>query len=83
MGLMVVVFYFILIRPQQQKAKAHAELLKGVRAGDKVVTSGGVVGVIVTVKDKTVTLRTADSKLEVTKGAIAEVTERSGDSSEA
>ena len=41
--LLVVVFYFALIRPQQKKAKEHAALLKAVRAGDKIVTSSGIV----------------------------------------
>ena len=53
----VVVFYFLLIRPQQKKAKDHAALLKTVRPGDKVVTTGGIVGVIVTVKEKTISIR--------------------------
>ena len=81
--LLVVVFYFALIRPQQKKAKDHAQLLKTVRPGDKVVTTGGIVGVIVTVKEKTISIRSADAKFEITKSAIAEITERSGSSSEA
>ena len=77
-----VMFYFILIRPQQKKAKEHAELLKGVKAGDRVVTTSGIIGVVVTLKDKSLSLRSADSKLEVSKSSIAEVLERSGESSE-
>lgn len=76
--LLVVVFYFVLIRPQQRKAKEHAELLKAVRAGDKVLTTGGVIGKVVTVRDKTLTIRSDDSKLEIAKTAVAEITERSG-----
>jgi preprotein translocase subunit YajC len=83
MVLLVVVFYFALIRPQQKKQREHADLLKTVRPGDKVITSGGVVGVVVTVKEKTISIRSADSKFEITKSAIAEITERSGESSEA
>ncbi len=82
LGLLVVVFYFVLIRPQQKKAREHAELLKAVRAGDKIVTSGGVVGVVLSVKEKTLTIRSADAKFEVTKSAIAEITDRGGESSE-
>ena len=77
--LLIVVFYFILIRPQQKKAKDHAGLLKTLRPGDKIVTSGGVLGVVLTVKEKTVTIRSADAKLEITKSAVAEITERSGE----
>ena len=80
--IMVVMFYFVLIRPQSKKAKDHAELLKTVKPGDRVVTSGGVVGVVVTVKEKTLSIRSADSKFEVTKAAITEITERAGASSE-
>jgi preprotein translocase subunit YajC len=79
---MVVMFYFILIRPQQKKAKEHAQLLKSVKPGDRIVTTGGVVAVVVTVKEKTLTVRSADAKFEITKSAIAEITERSGESSE-
>ena len=82
LGLMVVVFYFILIRPQQKKAKDHSSLLKTLRSGDKIVTNGGIVGVVVTVKEKTVSLRSADTKLEVLKSAVTEITERSGESGE-
>ena len=71
-----------LIRPQQKKAKEHATLLKSIRSGDRIVTSGGVVGVVITVKEKTVTLRSADTKLEVLKSAVSEVSERGGETSE-
>ena len=74
--LMVVVFYFILIRPQQKKTKEHEQLLKTLKPKDKVVTSGGVMGIVVSVQEKTVTIRSADTKLEVLKSAVAEITER-------
>jgi preprotein translocase subunit YajC len=73
MILLVVVFYFILIRPQQQRAKAQAKLLAGLKAGDKVVTAAGIVGTVITVKDKIVSLRSADSKFEVTKASVTEI----------
>lgn len=50
-ALIFVVFYFMLIRPQQQKSKKHKELLAGMRRGDKVVTSGGIVGKVSKVVD--------------------------------
>ena len=78
----IIMFYFLLIRPQQKKAKEHAQLIKTVKAGDKIVTSGGIVGIIVSVREKAVTVRSADTKLEVTRTAIAEITERGGQSSE-
>ncbi len=76
-----VVFYMVLIRPQQKKSREMAEMLKSVKAGDKVVTSGGVIAVVVTVKDKTLMVRSADSKFEIQKSAVAEITERNGESS--
>ena len=82
LALLVVVFYFALIRPQQKKAKDHAVLLKAVRAGDRIVTSSGIVAIVVTVKEKTLTIRSADAKFEITKAAIAEITDRSGEPSE-
>ena len=83
MVVMVVMFYFVLIRPQQKKAKDHAALLKNVKPGDRILTSSGIVGTVVTVKEKTLTVRSADTKLEVTKAAIAEITGRGGEASEA
>ncbi len=49
--LMFVIFYFLLIRPQQKKAKQHKELLQGLKRGDHILTSGGLYGRIVDVKD--------------------------------
>ncbi|MDQ6633115.1 MAG: preprotein translocase subunit YajC [Verrucomicrobiota bacterium] len=78
MILMVGVLYFIMIRPGQKKAKEHAELLKTVKPGDKVLTASGIIGVIIGVKEKSVNLRSADTKLEVLKSAISEITDRNG-----
>jgi len=73
MVLLVVVFYFMLIRPQQQRAKQQARLISELKAGDKVVTSSGIVGVVISVKDRTVSLRSADAKMEVTKASVTEI----------
>ena len=72
-------FYFLSIRPQTRKAKEHAAMLSAMKPGDKVVTNGGVVGVIVSVKDRTVSLRSAETKLEVLKSAVTEITDRAGE----
>lgn len=69
---MGVVFWVLLIRPQQKRAKEQAELLKAIKPGDQVTTSSGIVGVIQSVKDHTVTIRSGDSKLEILKSAISE-----------
>jgi preprotein translocase subunit YajC len=76
--LMGVMMYFILFRPQQQQRARHTELLKKLKSGDKVVTAGGIVGVVITVKDKTVSLRSADAKMEITKSSVAEIIESGG-----
>jgi preprotein translocase subunit YajC len=80
--LLVAVFYFALIRPQQKKQRDQAELLKAVRPGDKVTTGSGIIGTVVSVRDRSITIRSADAKLEVTKTAITEISERSGDSNQ-
>jgi preprotein translocase subunit YajC len=79
--LMIVMMYFMMIRPQSQRAKQQAKLIESLKSGDKVVTTSGIVGVVVTVKDKTVSLRSSDAKMEVTKSSVAEILERGGDSS--
>lgn len=81
-AVMIFVFYFVLIRPQQKKAKEHENLLKTLKAGDKVLTSAGILGVIVSVKEKSVTLRSADAKMELQKSAVTEIVGREGDAAE-
>ncbi|MGZ8939062.1 MAG: preprotein translocase subunit YajC [Limisphaerales bacterium] len=79
LGLMVfmgLAMYFLMFRPQQKKAREHANLLKTIKNGDRVVTTSGILGTIIGIKDKSVSLRSADTKLEVLKSSIAEVTER-------
>jgi preprotein translocase subunit YajC len=73
MILLVVVFYFILIRPQSQRAKQQRKLVDALKSGDKVVTTSGIVGIVVTVKDRTVSIRSADAKMEVTKASVTEI----------
>ena len=80
--LMLGVFYLVLIRPQQKKAKEHEILLKTLKSGDKILTSSGIIGVVIGVKDKTVSMRSADSKFEILKSAVAEITERPGEPTE-
>jgi preprotein translocase subunit YajC len=77
-----VIFYFLMIRPQQAKAREHAALLRALKPGDKILTSGGILGVVITVKEKSVSIRSADAKLEIAKHAVAEVTERASSASE-
>jgi len=76
LGMMVfmgVIFYVMLIRPQQKRAKEQAKMLSELKAGDKVTTTSGIVGVVVGIKDNSVSIRSGESKLEITKAAIGEV----------
>ena len=75
--LMGVIFYFLLIRPQQKKAKEHKTLVESLKSGDKVVTSGGIHGIVSNVKERTFLLKVADNvKFEVDKGSVAFVEAR-------
>ncbi len=72
--LMFVIFYFLLIRPQQKKAKEHKEMIANLKKGNKVVTSGGVFGTIISLDDTTVKLEIADKvEIKMTRSSIAAV----------
>ena len=72
--LMVVLFYFMLIRPQQKRAKEHQAMLGNLKRGDNVVLSSGILGKIVRVEDKEVGVEIAQGvTVKVVKGMITEV----------
>ena len=73
--LMFAVFYFLLIRPQQKRVKAHREMTTNLRRGDTVVTSGGLIGKITkTIDDSEVEVQIADNvRVRATRASIAEV----------
>ncbi len=67
-----VVFYLVFFRPQQKQAKQHQSFLGGLKKGDEVVTQGGIVGTVVLVEDRTVTVDVGGgTKLRVVKNQIA------------
>jgi preprotein translocase subunit YajC len=74
-ALMFVIVYFMMLRPQSQQRKQQAKLLETLKSGDKIVTSSGIVGTVITVKDNTVSLRSADAKMEVTKASVVQILE--------
>ena len=78
--LIFVVFYFLLIRPQQKKAKVHREMLGNVRRGDRIVTNGGLVGNVTRVPNDTeLIVEIADGvKVRIMRGMIAESMAKSG-----
>ncbi len=65
------IFYFLLIRPQKKTQEEHKKMVSGLKKNDEVITSGGIHGTIVNVKDSSVVLRVDDNvKIEVQKSAI-------------
>ncbi|MBU4252209.1 MAG: preprotein translocase subunit YajC [Candidatus Omnitrophica bacterium] len=70
--LIFIIFYFLLIRPQKQKEKEHQKMLAGIDKNDEVVTSSGIHGTVVSVKEKTLILRIDENvKMEIEKSNIA------------
>ena len=70
--LIFAVFYFLIIRPQRSKEKEHQNMLNKLSKNDEVVTTGGIHGTVVNVKDKTVIMRVDDNvKLEMEKSCVA------------
>ena len=75
--LMVVLFYFLLIRPQQKKMKEHKQMVEALRRGDKVVTSGGIHGTVSKVEDDALLVEIApDVKVKVEKTMVTAVVTR-------
>ena len=74
--LLIPLMYFVMIRPQQKRQKQWQEMLGGIKTGDRVTTSGGIRGVILSIKDDAIIIRVAPDniKIEVAKSAIASVT---------
>lgn len=74
--LLIVIFYFLLIRPQQKQQKKRQELLSSLQKGDRVVTIGGIYGVIKDIKEDVLTLRIADNvNIKFARGGIDRVLE--------
>lgn len=72
--LIFIIMYFMVIRPQQKKAKEHQELLKKLKKNDEVMTSGGIYGKVVDLKDTVVTIEVAPNvRIRVARAQIAAV----------
>lgn len=72
--LIIAVFYFLLIRPQQKRQRQLQETISSLKIGDRVVTTGGIIGVIVTIRDTSFVIRSADkSILEIARTAVADI----------
>ena len=80
--LIIGVFYFLLIRPQQKRQRQLQETIASLKIGDRVVTNGGIIGVITTVRDTSFLIRSADkSILEIARSAVAGIDEEGRQSS--
>jgi preprotein translocase subunit YajC len=76
MLLIIGVFYILLIRPQQQRQRKLQQTISELKAGDRVITTGGVLGTITSVKDTSFLIRSADKTiLEISRTAVAGVEE--------
>jgi preprotein translocase subunit YajC len=72
--LIIVVFYFLILRPQQKRAKERTKLLEGVQKGDKIITAGGLHGTVEGLEDKVVLIKIADNvKVKIEKTGIATI----------
>ncbi len=72
------IFYFLIIRPQRRQRAEHEKLLAALQKGDQVVTSGGIVGEVVHMKDNEITIRSGEAKLVVMRANITSVVSRTG-----
>lgn len=74
--LIIVIFYVLLIRPQQKRQRQLQETIASLKTGDRVITNGGIIGVITAVRDTSFMIRSADKTiLEIARSAIAGIDE--------
>jgi preprotein translocase subunit YajC len=77
--LIFVAMYFIMIRPQAKKAREHGDLLKTLKPGDEVITSGGIIARIKSVADEFVTLDVGNASLKILKDHVVRYSKKQGD----
>lgn len=74
-GAIILIFYFLLIRPQSVARKKHTEILAGLKKGDEITTSGGIVGKVKDIKEDRITIESGTATLVVERGRIVRVGE--------
>jgi preprotein translocase subunit YajC len=80
LGLMFAIWYLLFIRPQSKKAQEHRDMLSKLRAGDRIVTTGGIHGTVSQVREKTVMLTVAEKvDIEISRAAVSAVESRKAD----
>jgi preprotein translocase subunit YajC len=73
-GAIFAIFYFMIVRPQQKRAKEREQMLSNVQKGDKIVTSGGIHATVVGIEEKTVLVQVSDNvKIKIEKSAVATI----------
>lgn len=83
MGLIFAIFYFLLLRPQAKERKRHEGMLTQLKKGDEIVTNGGIIGKVVHVEEKRLTMKTGENtRLTVDRSRIAAVLDVKGESKE-
>ena len=82
-GLVILIFYFLIIRPQNKRQKETKRMIEALKKGDKVVTIGGIRGTVISVKEESVIVKVDDNtKLELNKSAVSNVVEQAAAKSE-
>ncbi|MFA6904716.1 MAG: preprotein translocase subunit YajC [Sphaerochaeta sp.] len=82
-GLIIVIFYFLIIRPQKKRDKETKEMLAAIKKGDKVVSIGGIHGTVVVVKETTVVVKVDDNtRIEFSRNAISSIVNRKAETTE-
>jgi len=72
--ILFVIFYFLLIRPQQKKAKEHREMISNLKKGVRIITSGGIYGTIISLDETSIGLEIAEKvKIKITRGNVAAI----------
>lgn len=80
MVLIFAIFYFLLLRPQAKERQRHEAMIQAVKKGDEIVTSGGIIGKVVHVEEKRITIKTGENtRITVDRGKIAAVLDVKGD----
>ena len=71
MALIFAIFYFMMVRPQQRKEKERRKTIETLRAGQRVIFAGGLIGTIAEVKQYTFIIETVSGKIEIARGAVS------------
>ena len=69
----IAIFYFLIIRPRSQQEKRHKERLQQIKRGDEIVTTGGIVGSVIHVKDDRLTIKSGESRLIVQRDRVTDI----------